>query len=64
MADIVVLLNREDYYDLGRAPREGKESICEVIVTKNRNGPRGTVDLYFDKVIPRFANLAGRVTQL
>jgi replicative DNA helicase len=60
VADVVLLLYREDYYDLERAQREGKENVCEVIVPKHRNGPVGTVELYFDKAMSRFSNLEGR----
>jgi replicative DNA helicase len=57
VADVVLLLYREDYYDVDKAQREGKENVCEVIVAKHRNGPVGTVELYFDKAIARFRNL-------
>ena len=32
-----------------KAQREGKENNCEVIVAKHRNGPVGTVELYFER---------------
>jgi replicative DNA helicase len=57
VADVVLLLYREDYYDAEKAQREGKENICEVIVAKHRNGPVGTVELLFKKEISRFENL-------
>jgi replicative DNA helicase len=60
VADVVLLLYREDYYDVEKAQREGKENICEVIVAKHRNGPVGTVELYFDKAVSRFRNLEQR----
>ncbi len=59
-ADLVVFLYREDYYDLERAQREGKENVCEVIIAKHRNGPIGTIELYFHKEYSRFANLERR----
>jgi replicative DNA helicase len=57
VADVVLFLYREDYYDEERAQREGRENVCEVIVAKHRNGPVGTLELYFDKAISRFRNL-------
>ena len=59
VADVVLLLYREDYYDLEKAQREGKENVCEVIIAKHRNGPVGTVELFFDKAMSRFSNLEG-----
>ena len=60
VADVVLFLYREEYYDLDKAQREGKENVCEVIVAKHRNGPVGTIELYFDKAMSRFSNLEGR----
>jgi replicative DNA helicase len=57
VADLVILLYRDDYYDLERAQREGKEHVCEVIVAKHRNGPTGMVEVFFDKEYARFRNL-------
>ena len=39
---------------------EGKRDACEVIVAKHRNGPVGTIELYFEKACGRFANLERR----
>jgi replicative DNA helicase len=58
VADVVLFLYREEYYDAEKAQREGKQNVCEVIVAKHRNGPVGTVELYFDKAIARFHDLA------
>ena len=60
VADVVLFLYREDYYDAERAEREGKRDACEVIVAKHRNGPVGTIELYFEKACGRFANLERR----
>lgn len=49
-ADVVMFLFREDYYD---AETERK-NICEVIIAKQRNGPTGSVDLYFMREIQKF----------
>jgi replicative DNA helicase len=57
VADVVLFLYREEYYDAEKAQREGKENTCEVIVAKHRNGPVGTVELFFKKELARFENL-------
>ena len=59
VADVVLFLYREDYYDAERAERESKRDACEVIVAKHRNGPVGTIELYSEKACGRFANLDG-----
>ena len=48
-ADVVAFLYREDYYD----QNTDKKDIVEVILAKHRNGPIGTVELYFAKEIQR-----------
>jgi replicative DNA helicase len=60
VSDLVVFLYREDYYDQEKAQKDNKENICEVIIAKHRNGPIGTVELYFHKEYSRFANLEKR----
>lgn len=52
-ADLVLMLYREEYYD----PDTAERGIAEVIVTKNRNGPTGTVKLLFEPEFTRFTNL-------
>ncbi len=53
-ADVVVFIYREEYYK----PKSGKKGIAEVIISKQRNGPTGTVELAFLKECTRFENLA------
>ena len=53
-ADIVMFLYREDYYN---KDTENK-NITEVMISKHRNGPIGSVNLYFQKEITRFRDLA------
>ncbi len=60
VADLVIFLYREDYYDMDKAQKENKENICEVIIAKHRNGPIGSVELFFHKEYSRFANLERR----
>ena len=49
-----MMLYRDDYYN------EDSEvpGITEVIVTKHRNGPTGTVELYFDSKRAKFISSA------
>jgi replicative DNA helicase len=60
VADLVIFLYREDYYDMEKAQKENKENICEIIIAKHRNGPIGSVELFFHKEYSRFANLERR----
>lgn len=53
-ADMVMLLYREDYYEENTPNKD----IVEVIVAKHRNGPVGTVRLFFQKEFTRFMELA------
>ncbi|HSG09603.1 MAG TPA: replicative DNA helicase, partial [Longimicrobiales bacterium] len=52
-ADLVMFLYRPEYY----APAEKREELegkSELIVSKQRNGPTGVVDLFFQKAYTRF----------
>jgi replicative DNA helicase len=51
-ADVVAFLYREDVY---RKPEE-RDGTAEVIVSKHRNGPIGTVHLTFMPDYPKFVN--------
>jgi len=53
-ADVVIMLYREEYY----MPDTPDRGIAEVIISKHRNGPTGTVKLLFDSQFTRFRNLA------
>ena len=52
-ADLIMMLYREEYYD----PDTPDRGIAEVIITKHRNGPTGTVKLLFEPQFTRFRNL-------
>ncbi|RZL62602.1 MAG: replicative DNA helicase, partial [Variovorax sp.] len=53
-ADIIMFIYRDDYYD-----KNSKEpGVAEVIISKQRNGPTGTVKLAFLKPITKFESLA------
>ena len=59
-ADVVLMLHREEYYhdDEWREANPDKVGTAEVIITKQRNGPTGTVHLQFHGATTRFNNLA------
>lgn len=52
-ADIVMFLYRDEYYD----PDSDRKGITEVGIKKHRNGPIGTVELYFTPEQMRFRDL-------
>jgi replicative DNA helicase len=52
-ADVVVMLYRDEYYN----PESVDRGITELIITKQRNGPVGTVKLLFEPQFTRFRNL-------
>ncbi len=58
-ADVIMLLHREDYYKMSD-PDFQPDNIAEVIIAKQRNGPTGTIKLYFDSKSTRFENLAAQ----
>ena len=53
-ADLVLMIYRDEYYNPGTSDK----GLAEVIVTKHRNGPVGTVKLLFESQYTRFRNLA------
>ena len=53
-ADIIMFIYRDDYYN-----KESKEpNVAEIIIGKQRNGPTGSIKLFFQKNQTRFENLA------
>ena len=54
-ADLVSFLYRDEYYNKD-SPVKG---LCEIILSKHRNGPTGTIKLGFNKEIMKFDNLKG-----
>ena len=64
-ADVVMMLHREAYYhqkdtDWTQA-NEGAEGHAELIITKQRNGPIGTVDLSWNSRFTRFDDYSSAV---
>ena len=57
-ADVVTLLHRESYYHLNdadwMAENEDKHSLAELNVTKQRNGPTGSIKLTWESSCTRF----------
>jgi len=51
-ADLVMFLYRDDYYNQESA----QQGMAELIVAKHRNGPTGTINLYFFKQYMRFVS--------
>lgn len=52
-ADVVMMLYRDEYYN----PDTEKKSIGEIIITKQRNGPTGTVELVWMGQFTKFLNM-------
>jgi len=52
-ADMVVLLHREDVYDR----ESGRAGEADFILAKHRNGPTGSVELYFDEKKTTFLSI-------
>ncbi len=52
-ADLIMMLYREDYYE-----EESEKGIAEVIISKQRNGPTGTVELSW---LPEFGSFENHI---
>ena len=58
-ADLVMFLYRPEYYVTPQeAAEKGLQGKAELIIGKQRNGPTGTVDLFFRKECTRFENFS------
>ena len=55
-ADIVMFIYREDVYD----ENSDRKNIAELIIAKHRNGPTGTIELFFQKNLTQFKNALKR----
>lgn len=58
-ADVIGFLYRDDYYDA----ESEKQNVIEIILSKQRNGPTGTVELAFLKEYGKFVSLDYRYNQ-
>ena len=52
-ADLIAFIYRDEYYN----PETEERGITEIIVTKQKDGPVGTVKLLFEPQYTRFRNL-------
>lgn len=53
-ADVVAFIYRDEYYN---PPTPENENLAEIIISKQRNGPTGTVMLRFDKRFTSFTDV-------
>jgi replicative DNA helicase len=59
-ADVVAFIHRESYYNRDEEMAEADKAKSEIILAKQRNGPTGTVHLYFNSRYTRFESLDTR----
>ena len=52
-ADLIMMLYRDEYYN----PDSLDRGVAEVIITKHRNGPTGTIKLLFQSEFTKFLNV-------
>ena len=57
-ADVVLMLYRESYYN---SSVFDQNTIVELIIAKQRNGPVGTIELEFDSKSTRFLNKSNTI---
>lgn len=60
VADLVLFIYREEYYDAAKAKAEAKEHIAEIRLAKHRNGPVADLEMFFNKEHGRFRDLDRR----
>jgi replicative DNA helicase len=59
-ADVVAFIHRESYYNRDEEQSEADKAKCEIILAKQRNGPTGSVQMYFNSRYTRFESLDPR----
>ena len=64
-ADLILFIFRQEVYaerdEVGRLKNSELDGKAEIIIGKQRNGPIGTIPLYFHKQYTRFENFSRRV---
>jgi replicative DNA helicase len=55
-ADVVMFIYRDDVYN----PESERKNVAEIMVAKHRNGPTGSIELYFRNNLAYFVNAARR----
>ncbi|MDR7418934.1 MAG: replicative DNA helicase [Armatimonadota bacterium] len=60
VADLVMFIYRDEYYEPQKARAEGRENIAEIKVAKHRNGPVKDIEVYFNKEFGLFRDLDRR----
>ncbi len=60
-ADIVMFIYRDEYYNAETTERPG---IAEIQIAKHRNGPTGSIDLYWHAQLASFRNLSHQEIEL
>ncbi|MDY4788080.1 MAG: replicative DNA helicase [Bacilli bacterium] len=56
-ADMVLFIYREDYYSNEKEEKEKPQVKAEILLSKNRQGPTGIVDVMFAKQYTEFNNI-------
>jgi replicative DNA helicase len=59
-ADVVIFIHRPEMYQKEDSEGNSLQGMAEIMVGKHRNGPTGTVNLYFHKQFTRFDNRTER----
>ncbi len=59
-ADVVIFVHRPSCYGVTEVDGQPMENIAEIIVAKQRDGPTGIVNLYFDSRTGSFENLTSK----
>jgi replicative DNA helicase len=55
-ADVVAFIYREEYYN----PETDRKKLTDIFIKKHRNGPVGSVELYFDNEKQKFRSVDSR----